>query len=159
MSASRRRDPQSALRMPTSIGGDIANSMPGDLGPIRRIADVWIEVVGEGLARVAQPARLARDGTLIVHAVDASWVHALTLEQRTILRKLGERMAGDGPPAIKVEIGPISVAPEVAEDPPIVIQPAAQARADELTSEVRDPRLKAALNRAIATTLSRPNSP
>jgi hypothetical protein len=159
MSASRRRDPQSALRMPTSIGGDIANSMPGDLGPIRRIADVWTEVVGEGLARVAQPARLARDGTLIVHAVDASWVHALTLEQRTILRKLNDRMAGAGPPAMKVEIGPISVPVETVKHPPIVIQPAAQARADELTETTTDPRLKAALNRAIATSLSRPKTP
>jgi hypothetical protein len=159
MSAGRRRDPKSALRMPASIGSDIAGSMPGDLGPVRRIADVWPEVVGEGLARVAQPARIARDGTLIVHAADASWVHALTLEERTILRKLGERMAGDGPPAMKVEIGPISVPVETVEHPPIVIQPAAQARADELTETTTDPRLKAALNRAIATSLSRPKTP
>jgi len=159
MSTGRRRDPTSALRMPASIGSDIAGSMPGDLGPVRRIADVWSEVVGEGLARVAQPARIARDGTLIVHAADASWVHALTLEQRTILRKLDERMAGDGPPAMKVEIGPISVAPVAVEYPPIEIQPAAQARADELTKTTKDPRLKAALNQAIATSLSRPKTP
>jgi hypothetical protein len=159
MSAGRRRDPQSALRMPSSIGSDIAGSMPGDLGPVRRIADVWTAVVGEGLARVAQPARISRDGTLVVHAADASWVHALTLEERTILRKLNERLAGDGPPAMKVEIGPISVPAAVVEHPPIVIQPAAQARADELTADTADPRLKAALNRAIATSLSRPKTP
>jgi hypothetical protein len=157
MSAGRRRDPKSALRMPASIGSDIAGSMPGDLGPVRRIADVWPEVVGEGLARVAQPARIARDGTLIVHAADASWVHALTLEERTILRKLGERMAGDGPPAMKVEIGPISVAPAVVEYPPIDIQPAAQARAKELAATTADPALRASLERAIAITLSRPD--
>ena len=52
MSTGRRRDPKAALRMPASIGSDIAGSMPGDLGPVRRIADVWSEVVGEGLARV-----------------------------------------------------------------------------------------------------------
>ncbi|MGI9186042.1 MAG: DUF721 domain-containing protein [Gaiellales bacterium] len=155
MSAGRRRDPQSALRMPASIGSDIAGSMPGDLGPVRRIADVWADVVGEGLARVAQPARIARDGTLIVHAADASWVHALTLEERTILRKLDERMAGDGPPGLKVEIGPISVPAAAVQYPPIVIQPAAQARADELTAAVTDPALRASLNRAIALSLSR----
>ena len=68
-------------------------------------------------------------------------------------------MAGDGPPAMKVEIGPISIAAVVVEHPPIVIQPAAQARADELTETTTDPRLKAALNQAIATSLSRPKTP
>lgn len=159
MTAQRRRDPRSALRMPVSIGTEIGGSMPGDLGPVRRVADVWPEVVGEGLARVAQPARIARDGTLIVHAADASWVHALTLEERTIVRRLDERLAGDGPPAMKVEIGPISVPPAAVEHPPIEIQPAAQARADELTEGTADPRLRAALNRAIATSLSRPKTP
>ncbi len=159
MSGGRRRDPQSALRLPSSLGAEIAGSMPGDLGPVRRIADVWTEVVGEGLARVAQPARVTRDGTLIVHAADASWVHALTLEERTILRKLDARMAGDGPTGLKVEIGPISVAPQPVEHPPIEILPAAQARADELTETVADPALRASLNRAIALTLSRPKTP
>jgi hypothetical protein len=37
-------------------------------------------------------------------------------------------MAGAGPPALKVEIGPISVPVETVKHPPIVIQPAAQAR-------------------------------
>ncbi len=156
MSEGRRRDPKAALRMPAALGGNIANSMPGDLGPVRRIADVWAAVVGEALARVAQPARIARDGTLIVHAADASWVHALTLEQRTILRKLDERLAGAGPTAMKVEIGPISVAPEPIVHEPIVIQPAAQARADELAAATTDPALRASLARAIAITLSRP---
>ncbi len=156
MSEGRRRDPKAALRMPSSVGGDIAASMPGDLGPVRRVADVWPEVVGEALARVAQPARIARDGTLIVHAADASWVHALTLEQRTILRKLGERMGGDGPTAMKVEIGPISVARELVVHPPIEILPAAQARAEELAATTTDPALRASLVRAIAITLSRP---
>ena len=155
MSAPRRRDPGSALRVPASIGSDIAGSMPGDLGPVRRIADVGSEGVGEGLARVAQPARIARDGTLIVHAADASWVHAMTLEERTILRKLDERLAGAGPPAMKVEIGPISVPQAAVEHQPIVISPEAQTRADELTEDVADPRLKASLNRAIALSLSR----
>ena len=57
MSAGRRRDPKSALRMPASIGSDIAGSMPGDLGPVRRIADVWPEVVGRGSH--ASPSRRA----------------------------------------------------------------------------------------------------
>jgi hypothetical protein len=159
VSAGRRRDPQAALRMPAALGAEIAGAMPGDLGPVRRVADVWAEVVGEGLARVAQPARIARDGTLIVHAADASWVHALTLEERTILRKLDARLAGAGPTGLKVEIGPISVAPTPVEHPPIEIQPAAQARADELTEAVVDPALRASLNRAIALSLSRPKTP
>jgi hypothetical protein len=38
-----------------------------------------------------------------------------------------------------------------------VIQPAAQARADELAAATTDPALRASLARAIAITLSRPD--
>ena len=78
----RRRDPQAAFRLPSPIGGDIRGAVPPDLGPVRRILGVWNETVGAGLARFAQPARITREGVLIVHASDASWVHAIMHRQK-----------------------------------------------------------------------------
>ncbi|MGI9117631.1 MAG: hypothetical protein ACR2JV_08365, partial [Gaiellales bacterium] len=83
----------------------------------------------------------------------------LTMEARTIVRRLGERMAGDGPAAIKVEIGPISVPPEAVATPPIDVSPEARRLAEERSADVDDPRLRAALSHAIAVTLSRPKTP
>ena len=155
MSGARRRDPAAALRLPATISGDIARSGPPDLGPVRRVMEVWSEVVGDALARVAQPARISGDGTLIVHANDASWAHALTLEQRTILRRLAEHLAADAPTRIKVEVGVVVLPPETPSPPAArPISAEAERRAEEMTEDVTDPRLRAALRRAIAVSLS-----
>ncbi|PHX81086.1 MAG: hypothetical protein CK540_04370 [Thermoleophilia bacterium] len=151
----RRRDPQAALRLPSPIASDIRGAVPPDLGPVRRILGVWNETVGAGLARFAQPARITREGVLIVHAADASWVHAITLEQRTILKKLKEQLAGDAPTELRVEIGLVDTRVPEAPPEPTPIQPAAQKTADEMVAGIDDPRLKAALSRAIARSLSR----
>ena len=155
---SRRRDPRAALRLPAAIGADIASAVPARMAPVRRISAVWAEAVGDALARVAQPARLARDGTLVVHAADAAWVHALTLEQRTILRRLGELLPDGAPAALRVEVGPISVAEPASEVVETPIQAEALERAEALTEGVADPGLRAALSRAVAKSLSRSKS-
>ena len=154
----RRRDPRAALRLPAPIAGDIAGAAPARIAPVRRIADVWADVVGEALARVAQPARMTRDRTLVVHAADASWVHAITLERRTILKRLDAALGDAAPGELRVEVGPISIAPTVEEAVETPVTEAAEARADELTRGVEDPALREALSRAVAKTLSRPKS-
>lgn len=155
----RRRRPGDGLRLPAAISGDIAGAAPRDMGPVRRVVEVWPDVVGEALARVAQPARVARDGTLVVHAVDASWVHAITLEARTIRRRLEERLGAAAPSDLRVEIGPISVATPLPEPVQIEILPEARTRAAEIAAGVEDDDLRATLERAIATSLSRPKTP
>ena len=152
---SRRRDPGAAMRLPGALAGDLATAAPERLGPVRRIAAVWDDAVGEQLARVAQPARLTRDGTLVVHAADASWVHAITLEQRTIMRRLATVLGDAAPSALRVEVGPISVAEQAPETDPVVVPEAVQRRAEELAEGVDDPVLRGALERAIAKTLAR----
>lgn len=156
----RRRDPGAALRLPSAIGTDLPGAVPPDLGPIRRVADVWVTVVGEALARFAQPARLTGDRTLVVHAADASWVHAITLEQRTILKRLGE-VLGDGAPAgLKVEIGPVDTSPDASPmgsaPPP---DAAALAAAEARVRDVEDPRLRDALRTAFARAMTRTAPP
>ena len=155
---SRRRDPGAAMRLPATLAGDLATAAPERLAPVRRVAAVWAEAVGEQLARVAQPARLTRDGTLVVHAADAAWVHAITLEQRTIMRRLIAALGDAAPAALRVEVGPISVAEQVPEAEPVVVPEAVRRRAEELAEGVEDPVLRGALERAIAKTLARPKT-
>ena len=157
--SARRRRPGDALRMPEPLRGDIAGAAPGASAPVRRIADAWPAAVGDALARASQPARLTRDGVLVVHAADASWVHAITLEQRTILRRLGEHLGDQAPAALRVEVGPVRVPEEAVDEPPMAILPEAQARAVELAAGVQGEALRRALERAIAVTLSKPKTP
>ncbi len=161
---SRRRSPGDALRVPQAIAADVGGTAPRgsapDLAPLRRIAEAWPAAVGEQLAQMAQPARIAGDGTLIVHARDASWTHALTLEERRILARLAELLGDDAPRALKVEVG-VLAAPAEAPAEPAPEPPSAEAlrRAEELTREVADPRLRDALRRLAAQSLERRKSP
>lgn len=152
----RRRRPGDGMRMPQPLAGDIGAAAGPDLGPLRRVAAAWPDAVGEQLARVARPARLTRDGALVVHAADASWMHAIALEERRILRRLAEALGGDAPTALKVEVGDVAPPPEAtATAPPEPPGEEAVRRAGELTAEVADPRLRAALERLIAQSLQR----
>ena len=152
---SRRRAPQTSFALPQLIGGQINVAVPANLAPIRRVIEVWPQAVGERLARYVVPARLLANGTLIVHARDASWVHAVTLEQRSILAKLDEHLIGTAPSALRAEIGPVDTRSEQPASIPTEIDPSAQIRADAMVQTVTDPRLRAALRRAIARSLSR----
>ncbi len=161
---SRRRRPGDGLRMPQSIAEDIGGTAPRgsapNLAPLRRIAEAWPAAVGEQLAMVAQPARLTADGTLVVHARDASWTHALTLEERRILGRLAELLGDAAPHAMKVEMGVLAAAPQVPLEP--LPQPPSEetlVRADALTQQVADPRLREALRRLVAQSVERRKTP
>lgn len=55
-----------------------------------KIFDVWNEVVGQQVAKVAQPDRL-HNGVLIVTVNNAPWRNELTFRKREILEKIHER--------------------------------------------------------------------
>ncbi len=148
----RRRDARDALRLPAAIGSDLPHAVPPDLAAVRRVADVWVDAVGEALARVARPARIAAEATLVVHASDASWVHAITLERRTILKRLATALGDDAPRDIRVEIGPVDALPEPPVEDPPPLDPAALAAARARVADTPEPRLREALARALART-------
>ena len=75
----------------------------GRFGPATGMADlvaVWPEAVGEAIARNAWPARIARDGTLHVNALDSVW--AFELQHRA--PEIAERL---GVPAVRFVPGPV----------------------------------------------------
>ncbi len=55
-----------------------------------KIFDVWNEVVGQQVAKVAQPERL-QNGVLIVSVNNAPWRSELTFRKKEILEKIHQQ--------------------------------------------------------------------
>ena len=55
-----------------------------------KIFDIWNEVVGQQVAKVAQPERL-HNGVLIVTVNNAPWRAELTFRKKEILEKIHEK--------------------------------------------------------------------
>jgi predicted nucleic acid-binding Zn ribbon protein len=62
------------------VGKDVARELKrfGPASGMEPLVEVWPDAVGPEIARNAWPARLARDGTLHVHARDSIWAFELT---------------------------------------------------------------------------------
>jgi hypothetical protein len=123
------------------------------------IVAAWSEVVGEGIARNAWPARLARDGTLQVATSSSAWAFELTQLRGEILPKLRTAVGDAAPAALRFAPGPI---PEAAaeespavERTPMSIDPAALAEGERLAASVGDEKLRKVVARAAAASLSR----
>ena len=130
----------------------------GRFGPaagIGPILEVWSAAVGEAIARNACPARLARDGTLIVHAKDSVWAFELT--QRA--PEIRERLAEHAPAKLRFVVGPI-IEP-TPEPPPETLTsrpepgPEEIARAEELAASIGDENLRKMVAKAAALSLAK----
>jgi hypothetical protein len=139
------------------VGNEVAREL-GRFGPLLGIASVveaWPAAVGAEIARNAWPARLARDGTLHVHARDSVWVFELTSRAEEIRGRLGEH----APSRLKFTPGPLpepsadlSAGPE--KTPP---KPNAKhlAEADSLVRVIRDEDLRKVVAKTVAASLAR----
>jgi hypothetical protein len=117
------------------------------------LVEAWPSAVGEEIARNAWPARLARDGTLHVHAKDSIWAFELTSRAEEIRRRLGEV----APPRIAFAPGPL---PERASPPAEgrgrtsrEPSPEHRAEAESLTRGIRDPELREIVAKTVAASL------
>jgi hypothetical protein len=135
------------------IGDEVRRELArfGPSAGMTEIVAAWPEAVGEAIAQNAWPARLARDGTLHVHAADAIW--AFELGQRA--REIAERV---GVERIRFVPGPL---PGPAEEPP-PRRPAAPRplpehleRAAEIAAGIDDAELRETVARAVAASLAR----
>jgi hypothetical protein len=123
------------------------------------IVRAWPAAVGETVARNAWPARLARDGTLLVHAASSTWAFELGRMAAEILERLHAEAGADAPPALRFAPGPI---PEPAAEPeerrapqPPEIAPEDRAGAAEIAAAIEDEELREAVARAAAASLAR----
>jgi hypothetical protein len=123
------------------------------------LATAWPQAVGEGIARHAWPARLARDGTLHVAAESSTWAFELAQLAPQLLERLRETLPGKAPSALRFAVGPLP-ARGAEGDPgqaraPVEPTAAEQAEAATLVAGIADTALRALVARAAAMSLAR----
>jgi hypothetical protein len=135
--------------------GTVTGAMPAIVG-------AWPAAVGATIARNAWPARVARDGTLHVNAVSATWAFELTRMAAEILDRLRTELGDETPPGLKVAPGPIpEPEPDQATAAPIrrpEITVEDRAAAAGLASSIQDEELRELVARAAAASLARARS-
>jgi hypothetical protein len=139
----------------------------GRFGPIEgdtaAIVRAWSAAVGETVARNAWPARLARDGTLLVNTASATWAFELGRLAETILSQLRSELGGATPRALKFAAGPLPEPPaEAAERRAAAGRESSaehRAQAAEIAAAIEDEELRRLVARAAAASLSRRADP
>ncbi len=142
-----------------------ADSTPADSswgGGMVAIVRAWPEVVGEENARRAWPARLGRDGALIVHATDSVWAFQLGMLSASIQERLAAELGEAAPSVLKFVPGPVpapSAEPvsERAPRPPQVGPEDAEQGA-EIAASIEDAELRKIVARAAAASLAKARS-
>jgi hypothetical protein len=122
------------------------------------IVEAWPAAVGEGIARNAWPARVARDGTLYVATGSSAWAFELAHLAPELLRRLAEVLGESAPKGLKFAPGPLpepaaegrSEAPRAVREP----TPAERAAASEIAAEIDDEELRELVARAAAASLA-----
>jgi hypothetical protein len=127
-------------------------------GDTAAIVRVWPRAVGETVARNAWPARIARDGTLLVHTASSTWAFELGRLAETILTQLRAELGNAAPGALKFAAGPLpeAHAEVVAERSAAGREstPAQRAEAAEIAAGIADEELRELVARAAAASLS-----
>ena len=135
----------------------------GRLGPIdgdtAAIARAWPLAVGETVSRNAWPARLLKDGTLLVTTASSTWAFELGRLAETILVQLRAELGTTAPRALKFAPGPLpearaqpSASPTQGGREPTAADRAAAA---EITAEIEGEELRGLVARAAAASLWR----
>jgi hypothetical protein len=135
----------------------------GRFGPIEgdtaAIVRAWPHAVGATVARNAWPARIARDGTLLVHTTSSTWAFELDRLAETILSQLREQLGAATPRALKFAAGPLPEAPAESSaggaETALESSPERRAEAAEIASGITDDDLRRLVARAAAASLSR----
>jgi hypothetical protein len=146
------------------IGDEVARELRR-FGPVAGMADLvaaWPAAVGEGIARHAWPARLARDGTLHVATDSSTWAFELAQLAPTLLERLREA-AGEATPArLRFAVGPLPSPPTDIDRGPDAtrIEPSVEERslAAGLVARIEDAELRELVGRAAAASLARARS-
>jgi hypothetical protein len=144
-------------RLERQVRRELGRFGPVD-GDMVAIVRVWQEAVGDTVARNAWPARLARDGTLHVNAVSATWAFELGRLGPTILERLQETLGEAGPPALRFAPGPVpdaeAEAPDERAEQPPDVAPEHRARGAEIAAAIEDEELREYVARAAAASLA-----
>ncbi|HZT45939.1 MAG TPA: DUF721 domain-containing protein [Gaiellaceae bacterium] len=134
----------------------------GAHGAMPQVVEAWPEIVGPMVAANAWPARIARDGTLHVNTSSSAWAFELGQLAGEIVSKLGRKLGGNAPKALRFAVGhlpePAAAAPE--ELPPEASEPSPEAleTAAGVAAAIEHEELRKTVERAVSLGLSRPPS-
>ena len=112
------------------------------------LVERWPQIVGDGIARNAWPARIARDGTVHVNTADSVWSFELGHRAAEIAEKLGV-------PKVRFAPGPL---PEPDAEPvenPVEVTPEDDERARAIASTIDDEKLRESVQKAVSLSLAR----
>jgi hypothetical protein len=130
----------------------------GPAGGLTELVAGWPALVGEGIARNAWPARVARDGTLHVHTSSSAWGFELTQLAPTILVRLRSELGEKAPVALRFAPGPLPEGGIEATDEPGTSPPSIKQEhrkeAAELAASIEDEELRELVARAAAASLA-----
>lgn len=147
------------------LGDDVSRELRrfGPQGAMADIVKAWPQAVGEGIARNAWPARVARDGTLHVATSSSAWAFELAHLAPELLRRLAEKLGESAPKALKFAPGRLPEPPTQGggpTDPRGAPQPtpAERAEASRIAAEIDNEELRELVARAAAASLARPRS-
>ncbi len=145
--------------MPESLARSLKSELArlGSEGAALEVTRGWEATVGPEIARNAWPARMKRDGTLVVHARTSVWAFELTQMAEEIRARLDPQ-----PDAIRFVVGrvpepvgrPLTAAPRADRK----TDPAALDQATALAADVSSDEVREALQKAASLGLSRRGS-
>jgi hypothetical protein len=133
-----------------------ASGLP-DPGPLSAVADVWPVAVGDAIARVTWPRRLARDGTLHIATTSSAWAFELSRLGPEIHERLRAALGEKSPGALRFAVGPVpEPSAEAATGQPTGPAISADDRdlAGRLAAGVTDPELRDLVLRAASASLA-----
>jgi hypothetical protein len=142
------------------LGPDVRRELKR-FGAASEIGDVvsrWPDAVGEAIARNAWPARVTRDGTLVVHTSDSVW--SFELAQRA--DEIRQRLAGLVPKAVKFVPGPLPAegaegTDEGSREGPVATDEEIQ-MGSSVAASVENDELRELVARAVTASLARRRS-
>ncbi len=145
--------------MINGIGDEVARELSrfGASPEFAALVEAWPSAVGSDIARNAWPARVARDGTVSVHASSAAWAFELGQLEPRIRASLGAL----APPRLRFVVGHLPEPPHVAEEPsrrPPEPSQEQRREAARIASEIDDENLRKVVAKAASLSLSRAES-
>jgi hypothetical protein len=151
-------------RIGDEVARELARGGSRDAIPLAAVTAVWVEVVGDAVARRAWPLRMSRDRTLHVATESATWAHELDLLGGEILERLEARLGDESPAKMRFAVGPV---PEPAEASPLIedappalvdVPPETVSEANAAAAAIDDPELRELVARAARASLVRARS-
>jgi hypothetical protein len=112
------------------------------------LVERWPAIVGDGIARNAWPARIARDGTVHVNTADSVWSFELGHRAAEIAEKLGV-------PKVRFAPGPLPEPDVEAVENPVQVSPEDDERARAIASSIDDENLRESVQKAVSLSLAR----